>query len=383
MKGHIRPRGKNTWAIKYEIGRDPKTGKRRSKWVTVHGAKRDAQRELRRILHEIDNNQHIEPSCMTLAEYLETWLADYARNRVSAKTFERYTEIARKHLIPALGGHQLVKLTPLHIQSYHGDALAEGRIGSKGGLSAQTVLHHHRLLSQALKRAVRLQLLVRNPCDAVDPPRPARREIKILDHPETARLLKKTEGRRLYVPILLAVATGMRRGEILALRWQDVDLDGATLSVCRTLEETRDGLNFKMPKTARSRRTITLPSFAVDALRRHRARQAEEKLLAGPAYDDHGLICARADGSPTKPDDMSRDFRRMAIRLGFGISFHGLRHTHLSHLLAAGVHPKVASERAGHASVGITLDTYSHVMPGLQEDAARKVDIAIRHALEE
>ncbi len=175
----------------------------------------------------------------------------------------------------------------------------------------------------------------------------------------------------------------MRRGEILALRWQDVDLDGATLSVCRTLEETRDGLNFKMPKTARSRRTITLPSFAVDALRRHRARQAEEKLLAGPAYDDHGLICARADGSPTKPDDMSRDFRRLAVRLGFGISFHGLRHTHLSHLLAAGVHPKVASERAGHASVGITLDTYSHVMPGLQEDAARKVDIAIRHALEE
>ena len=194
MKGHIRPRGKNTWAIKYEIGRDPGTGKRRSKWVTVHGSKRDAQIELRRILHEIDANQHVEPSKLTVGVYLERWLADYAEHHVSAKTFERYAEIARKHLIPALGAYQLAKLSPLHIQGYYSEALAHGRRDGQGGLSAQTVKHHHRLLSQALRRAVRWRLVARNVCEDVDPPRPVRSEIRILDHAESARFLRAAEG---------------------------------------------------------------------------------------------------------------------------------------------------------------------------------------------
>ena len=186
------------------------------------------------------------------------------------------------------------------------------------------------------------------------------------------------------MPILLAVTTGMRRGEILALRWKDVDLDAGTLAVQQTLEQTRKGLSFKAPKTARSRRTISLPSLTVEALRRHKVHQAEDRLSSpGIGRAEIDLVSSLRDGSPSSPRALTQEFKRLAKKLGFAVRFHDLRHTHISHLLAEGVHPKVASERAGHASVAITLDTYSHVLPGLQEDAAARIDAALRTHLEQ
>ncbi len=382
MKGHIRARGKNTWAIKYELDPDPATGKRRSKWVTVHGTKRDAQKELRRILHEIDNNQHVEPSRLTVGDFLEQWLADHAQHNVGRKTFERYAEIVRKHLIPALGNHQILKLSPLQIQAYYSEALTNGRCDGTGGLSKQTVKHHHRLLSQALRQAVRWQLLTRNPCEQVDPPRPDHTEMSMVNHAEAARLLKGAESLRIYMPILMALTTGMRRGEILGLGWRDVDFERARIGVTQTLEQTAEGLALKAPKTPRSRRTITLGPTALEALKRHKAQQAAQRLRMGPAYEDRGLVCAQLDGSPMSPREVSKEFSRLTSRLGLRVRFHDLRHTHISHMLAEGIHPKIVSERAGHASVSITLDVYSHVMPGLQEDAANRVDEALQRALE-
>ncbi len=383
MKGHIRQRGNNSWAVVVDLGNDPATGKRRRKWYSVKGGKRAAQRELNRVLHELDEGTHVEPSKLTVAEYLESWLEDHARHAVSAKTFERYAEIVRKHLVPALGARPIAKLAPIEIQTYYGKALTEGRRRATGGLSAQTVKHHHRVFSQALRQAVRLQLIQRNPCDAVDPPRPVRHEMQTLDYGQSAALLKAAEGGRHYLPILLALTTGMRRGEVLGLRWRDVDLEHDVLSVTQTLEQTKEGIAFKAPKTPRSRRSIELTETTILALRAHRARQAEEKLRAGRAWQDHGLVCARELGEPMIPRDLTKAFQRLCKREGLTLRFHDLRHTHLTHLMAEGTHPKIASERAGHSSVAITLDLYSHVIPGMQRDAADKVDAALRKALEE
>ncbi len=381
MKGHIRQRGPKTWAIKLYLGRDPITGKKKDKWHTFHGSKRDSQAEAARLIHELKTGAYVEPSRLTVADYLEKWLVDHARHNVSAKTFERYTEIVRKHVTPALGNIPLPKLAPLDIQSYYGEALDHGRRDGKGGLSPRTIKHHHRVLSQALRQAVRWRMLVRNPCDAVDPPRPPHQEMSVLDQADAARLVKASEETAIHIPVLLAVTTGMRRGEILALRWRDADLDGAAVSVTQTLEQTASGLSFKAPKTARGRRKISLPSLAVDALRRHKIRQTEERLRMGATYRDHDLVYCGADGTPRNPGDFSKEFARLATKLGMAVRFHDLRHTHISHLLAEGVHPKVASERAGHASVAITLDVYSHVISGLQEDAANRIDAALRSHL--
>lgn len=382
MKGHIRKRGARSWAIKLDVGRDPITGKRRTKWHTVHGTKRDAERECNRLLHELETGGYVEPTRLTVAEFLSRWLDD-VRPNLRPKTFERYDQIVRHHLIPALGHHPLLKLQPLHVSAAWSKGLAQGRRDGTGGLSAQTVKHHHRILSQALKRAVRWRLVARNPAEDVDPPRPQRKEIAILSREETATLLKAINHTRLYIPVLLAVTTGMRRGEVLGLRWRDVDLEDGALSVAQVLEQTSDGLSFQPPKTARSRRLITLPALTVNALRSHKARQAQERLKLGLGRDDDGLVVCRSDGQPVQPRSLTHEFTRQVKRAGGRrVRFHDLRHTHISHLLQNGVHPKVASERAGHASVSITLDVYSHVMPGMQEEAASRIDEFLGTVLE-
>lgn len=385
MKGHIQQRGK-AWLLKYDIGPDPVTGKRRQRYHTVHGTKREAQAELAKRLAQVAENTHADPARITVKEYLERWLDDYAQHNVSAKTLERYREIVDKHLVPALGTHRLGRLAPTHIQGYYTQALDAGRRDGKGGLSKQTVKHHHRVLSQAMAQAVRWQLLPRNPCEAVNPPRPDKTEMQWLSQEETGQLLRAAEGRWVHLPVLLAVTTGLRRGEVLALRWRDVDLEAGILAVTQTLEETAKGLAFKQPKTARSRRRIKLWDITIEALRQHKVSQAKARLKAGPAYEDHGLVCGDALGRPVRPRELTKAFNRLvtgkanAVRQ---VRFHDLRHTHISHLLQAGEHPKVVSDRAGHASVAITLDVYAHVAPAMESSAGKALDAALQDQLEQ
>lgn len=382
MKGYIRKRGKTSWSIAVFLGRGL-DGKPKYKWHTFRGSKRQAEEERARLVSQVTSGGYIEPTRMTVAEYLERWLDDYARTNVSPKTFERYAEIIHKHLVDALGRQPLAKLHPLRIQAYYSAALKTGRRDGKGGLSPLTVLHHHRVLKDALKQAVRWRLIAVSPADAVQPPRPSDREMTVLDEKQTAALLAGAETTSLYVPIMLAVTTGMRRGEILAVRWKDVDLDAGTLAVSQSLEQTKEGgLRFKQPKTKRGRRVVALPSLAVQALRSHKAQQAKLRLQLGAAYQDHDLVCAQPDGKPFAPGAVTAGFKRLIAKLKLPpVRLHDLRHTHASQLLRQGVHPKVVSERLGHATIGITLDTYSHVMPGMQEDAARRIDDALSTAL--
>lgn len=388
MTGCLKKRSESSWSIVLYLGRDPVTGKKRQKWQTFHGNKKQAQAEMTRLLHELNTGAYVEPVKLTLGAYLERWLVDYAKTNVSPKTYERYSEIVKKHLIPALGAMPIFNLKPLHIQGYYSRALASGRYqkGSAStkerGLSAQTVLHHHRVLREALGRAVKWQLLVRNPADAVEPPKPPRKEMRALSEAETAWLLQVAMGTRFYVPVLLAVTTGMRRGELLGLHWKDVDLENGTASVQRSVEQTNAGIRFKSPK-GRKGRPITLLPITVEALREHKKFQQQQKRMLVADYNDQDLICAREDGSLWRPDTFTADFARLAMKAGLkGVRLHDLRHSHATQLLMNGVHPKVVSERLGHSTIGITLDIYSHVLPGLQEDAAKKLDVSLRLAIE-
>jgi integrase len=234
-----------------------------------------------------------------------------------------------------------------------------------------------------MKRARALRLIARNPLEDVKRPTVERHEAEVLEPEESGVLLRAAKGTYLHTPVFIALATGLRRGEILALRWQDIDLDRQTLTVNQSLEQTRDGLRFKAPKTKQSRRTIALSPSAVGVLQAHRVLQLEERIKLGLGRDGISLVFARHDGQPINPRNFSKEFSRLRKRAGVRpVTFHGLRHTHFTTLLREGIHPKIASERAGHASVAITMDIYSHAIPSLQEDAALRIDAALRTILE-
>jgi integrase len=376
MQGHLVKRSESAWTIVIDLDRDA-AGKRRQKWITIKGTRRDAERELARLLHERHRGSFVEPSRLSFAEYIEQWLA-FVQTRVAGKTFERYSEIVRKHLIPALGQIPLTRLQPLAIQGYYAQALESGRRDGKGGLNPRTVLHHHRVLREALRQAVAWRLLAVNPCDAVQPPRPPQRELAVPSDEQVRALLDGAISTRLYAPLLIAVGTGVRRGELLALRWSDLDMTAGTVAIRQSLEETISGLSFKSPKTAKGRRVIALSPTLIAGLRKHRAAQAVERLALGAGYEEHALIFCEPDGRPWKPSKFTTQFIELAARVRVRTHLHMLRHYHATALLKAGTHPKIVSERLGHATVGITLDTYSHALPNLQEAAAAAFEANLR-----
>jgi integrase len=381
MKGHLRERSPGHWAIILDV-RDSETGKRRRKWHSFNGGKRAAENECARLIAEMESGSYVEPARMTLAQFLDRWI-EHMSSQVAPRTHERYAELARKNVAPLLGGATLSKLRAEQISAAYARALSNGRRNGPGGLSPRTVHHMHRILRQALDQAVRWNMLARNPANAVKPPKVERQKMKTLDATETARLLEHFRPTRMFLPVLLGALCGLRRGEVTALRWASVDLDAAQLSIAESTEQTRGGIRQKETKSGRNR-TVALPSLAVEELRRHRARQAEELLRLGVRASGSTHVFAQADGSPIQPNSLTHEFVRILARSDTlpRIRFHDLRHSHATHLLANGVHPKIAQERLGHSSVGITLDLYSHVLPGMQADAAAKVDAALRAAIQ-
>jgi integrase len=239
------------------------------------------------------------------------------------------------------------------------------------------VRYLHVILKAAMGQAVRWQMLARNPVDAVDPPKIERNTMRTYDLAETAELIKATRGSRMEITVMLAVLCGLRRGEIAALRWRDVNLASAQLAIRESAEQTRAGVRYKQPKSGRAR-TVALSDRMVHELRSHRVQQAQELLKLGIALSDDTFVVAQADGQPLQPRTITHQWQLFSRTSTLPrIRFHDLRHAHATHLLASGVHPKIASERLGHSKVGITMDLYSHVMPGMQEDAAARVDRAL------
>jgi integrase len=381
MKGHIRerPAGSGNWYAVVDT-RDPSTGKRKRKWHSLEATgKRQAQTECARIISDIKGGTYLEPDKTTVAQFLGQWLKHIKAN-VSARTHERYSEIANKNIAPLIGAAKLGQLKPLQISQAYATALASGRHDGKGGLSPRTVQHIHRVLKQSLAQAVRWQFLVRNPVDAVDPPKVERHRMATYDMAQTAALLDIVRGTRMFIPIMLAVLCGLRRGEIAALRWRSVNLVNAQLAVIESAEQMNGGVRLKETKSGRAR-TVALSATVVEELKNHRLRQAQDMLRLGVRLTDTGFVAALEDGSPMQPTFITHEWVRIIISSPLPrIRFHDLRHAHATHMLSSGIHPKVASERLGHSKIGITLDLYSHVMPGMQEDAAAKVDAALKAA---
>lgn len=379
MKGHIR-KHRDSWAIIVELPRDPQTGKRRQKWVTLKGTRTDAEKKLAELLHQVNTGSFSRPGKkLTVENFLTQWLNDYAAINVRPLTKQSYEHWIRKQINPAIGTLLLSRLQPSHLQTFYRKALETGRIDGKGGLSRSSVVHIHRILHDALSYAVQCGLLSRNVTDTVKPPRARHKEMRTLDSVGVSRLLEASKDTIYYHIFHLAVFTGMRRSELLGLRWRDVDLDMATVSVVQTLHCLGKGkVIFQEPKSSKGKRQIALSPAAVIALREHRQQQELERLdclLKGApvVYDD--LVFSNSDGSPLLPNSVTHAFIKTVRRLGLReVRFHDLRHTHASLMLKQGIHPKIVSERLGHATIGITLDTYSHVTPGLQEAAALRFE---------
>jgi integrase len=379
MKGHLKERSPGHWAIVLEQ-RDPATGKRKRKWHSFNGTKREAQIECARLISALSGGTYLEPNKTTVAEFLARWL-DHIKSQVSPKTYERYSGLVNKNIVPAIGAVQLSKLKPAQISAAYTQALASGRKDDKdGGLAPRTVGHMHRVLKQALGQGLRWEILNRNPAEAVVPPKVEWKPVQTYDLTQTADLIDFVKNTILYIPTLLAVLCGLRRGEICALRWRNIDWNANQLSVVESLEQTRSGLRFKSPKSGKGR-TVALTETMVGELRSCRARRAEELLKLGTRLSEDDLVVTHADGSIMQPIYISQQWARLIAKTPLArLRFHDLRHAHATHLLASGVHPKIASERLGHSKVSITLDLYSHVIPGMQEDAAATVDAALKAA---
>jgi len=378
VRGSIVQRGRS-WAI--IVDERDASGRRRRRWHSHKGTRKSAEAECARLIAALNAGTHVDPTRETVSAFLDRWL-EHMQGQVSSRSHERYTELARKNLAPLLGALALSKLQPAHISQAYAKALASGRRDGTGGLSARTVTHMHRVLHEALQQAVVWRLLANNPAAFVKPPKVQRAEMKTYDLQQTAELLEALRGNRMFIPTVLAGLCGLRRGEIAALRWRHVEFEAGHISIEHSAEQTHAGVRYKPPKSGRAR-TVAMGATVAAELRAHRLAQVQALLSIGVRLTDDTFVVTQADGLPVQPNTLTHNWVIECARIGLPrIRFHDMRHTHATHLLASGVHPKVASERLGHSKVGLTLDTYSHVLPNMQADAAALVDDALQAALQ-
>jgi len=374
MRGHTRKRG-GSWSFVIELGRD-ESGRRKQRWVSGFRTQKEANHAMTETLAKVQTGGYVSPTRETFGEYLNDWLIA-VKPSIRESTWRSYELNVRVHLIPTLGGIRLQDLTASRLNAFYGSLIENGwsRSGNVGGLNVRTVKYIGMILKQALSAAVKENRIPRNPADAATPPRVRQNaEMKTWTAGELRMFLDHVRDDRLSAAYHLAAMTGLRRGELLGLHWRDVDLNAGRLAVRETLLAVQDKLTWSQPKTGKSRRSVALDTETIEALRAHRRRQLEERLAWGGAYTDNDLVFARENGDPIHPNRFSEWFDRRLASAGVPrIRLHDLRHTHASLALAAGINPKVVSERLGHATISITLDTYSHVIPAMQEDAAEKI----------
>src|SRR5829696_1637231 len=383
--GKTKQSGNGTGTVYPRRNKEGKITGYRGSYFTTDGRRRyvsaktktEARRALRQAMADADRGLIFDSDSLKVGEYLDRWLSDSVSDTVKATTFERYEQITRLHLKPALGRVKLKTVTPAHVRSLYREKL-------EAGSSARTVRYIHTTLHKALKQAVIDGLIPRNATEAVKPPQPSREEMHPLT-PEEAKLLLQVahETRdRLEALYVLAIHTGLRQGELLGLKWNDVDLEDGSLQVRRTLTITKDGPVFTFPKTAGSRRSVKLTSKVIDALKHHLERQLGEIDRVGSLWnpgDSDGLIFASETGEPLDRRVITKSkFKPLLKRAGLPeISFHDLRHTCATLLLTRNVNPKIVSEMLGHATIAITLDTYSHVLPNMRDQAAAAMEEAL------
>ncbi|MGQ0744931.1 MAG: tyrosine-type recombinase/integrase [Acidimicrobiales bacterium] len=373
MRGYTAKKGKQFYAVIYE-GVDPATGKERRRWIPAGPRRSDAERLVTELVKRRNDGQSNSRDKTTLGEYLtDRWLP-LQQAQLRRSTYDSYRRNIELHVLPTLGRVPLHKLAPEDLDGLYARLLTKGRRDGEGGLSVKTVRLVHLVLHKALKDALRKGSVLRNVATVADPPKlgsAKRREIKVWTADQLRTFLDHLRDNRAYAALFVVAHTGMRRGEILGLRWCDVDFDGARLSVRQALVSVAYEMQLSDVKTGAGRRTIDLDERTVSVLRQWRKAQAEERLALGAGYLDRDLVFCRSDGERLHPDLFSQTFDRAASKAGLpDITLHDLRHTHATLLLKAGVPVKVVSERLGHASPGFTMSVYQHVIPGMQAEAA-------------
>jgi integrase len=389
MKGMVIKRGRESWRLKFDI--ESGAGKRTTIYKTVRAkTKREAETLLAAEISKAANGELVATSKSTIKMFLERWL-EHVKPTVSAKTHERYDEIVNKHLVPALGAQRLQKLTTQAIDAALADMLtkgrrarpqAEGAPAPPAGLAPRTVRHHAIVLKQALDQAVTWQLIARNPADGCTLPRVPDEEIEILSEDQVGEVLAKLRDHAIYPIVALALGTGMRRGELLGLQWGDVDLEAGTVRVARSVEQVKDAVALKAPKTRSGRRTVRVAASVMDVLREVRRQQLEQRLALGAGkLPDDAPVFSALDGGLRRPDVLTQQWARAVESEKLpDVTLHALRHTHVSQLIAAGLDVVTISKRIGHADPAITLKVYSHLFKNTDDRAADVVDAAFKRS---
>lgn len=373
-----------SWTLRWELARGD-GGKRNYEYETFRGTQRDAESRWTKRAAELQGGSFVKPTKETVKEYLESWIATYG-DRLKPTTRNSYADIIRLHVVPRIGGEALADLQPAHLRRLYTALLAEGgrADGKPGGLFRRSVRYVHSILHRALRQAVREEKLSRNVADLVEAP--ARkseetRDVKAYTAEEARAISRAVAGHRLEALFLVAWQLGLRRGELLGLRWQDVDLDRGVLRVVQELTEDRRAkhLMFGTPKSPKSRRTLHLTTECRQALLRHQERQALERTATGPEWEDSGLVFCTSRGTPIIPRNLNRDWYGLRKKAGVpAYRFHSLRHTAATLMLAAGVPLPVVSETLGHESYSFTKDVYGHLVPEMQMQATTAMDAYLR-----
>jgi len=374
-RGTIYKRPDGRWAAQITVGYNPETGKAKRK--TVYGnTKQEVARKLAEIIHQLNTDSYLEPTKLTLGQWLDKWLSEYKKGKLKAGTYENYETIINVHIKPVLGNIPLAKLQPHMLQAFYNEKLENGRADGKGGLSTRMVHYFHTIINQALKQAVKEGLLPRNPAEVTSPPAIKNKQMRPLTEEELLKFFDAAKDDRLYAAYVVAATTGLRRGELLGLCWDCVDFEKGIIIVKRQLLILKNGLTLEeTTKTKSGKRTVVLPEDTIRELKAHRKRQVQEKLLLGEVYQDHNLVFCKPDGTPLDPSEFTKHFQRLLKKAGLPeIRLHDLRHTYATLLLKKGVPAKIVQELLGHSSITITLDLYSHVTLEMKKLAAESLN---------
>lgn len=374
MRGHIQQRGKESWRLKFDAGRDEKTGKRKTQFVTFRGTKRQAQVRLAELIASVSQARYVEPSKITVAEWVRSRVDHWeASGDISARTAERYRELVENQIAPHIGAKPLQKLRTIDIEEWHTTLRTGGRADGKGGLAPRTIGHAHRVLGKSLRDATKNELVNKNVVAMEAAPKVDDEEMVIVK--DVPAFIETLRAHRLYVPAMISLFTGMRLGEVLALRWGRVDLEKKVLEVREAIEETKaHGIRLKTPKTKAGRRDITMPDLLVDTLRDFRKEHLELRLRLGTGkLHDDALLFAGIDGALPSQKRYSKAWSDFRPDMGF----HNLRHTHASQLIDAGVDIVTISKRLGHAKPDITLRVYAHLFRNDDGKAAAAINASL------
>lgn len=361
MRGYIKQRAKGSYSISIYLGIDNITKKKKYKWYTIKGTKKDAEKFLAEKINEVSNGIFIDSKDMTLESYLDYWYNQSCVNKLSPTTYESYKRNIDVHIVPLLGNIKLKDLKPLHLQSFYTNRL-------EYGLSKTSVKYLHRILHTALNQATKWQLLSINIANNVDAPKPEKYVAKILKPNEVCKLLNAVKNTNIYLPVLIGISTGMRRGEILGLTWNNIDFENSFIRIVQTLLPTKNGLQLLPPKTNTSNRIISIPPTLKNILKEYKNKTS------------CNFVCYNEFGELINPSYLNHKFKQVLEDNNLPlIRFHDLRHSHASLLLSQGVQAKVISERLGHSNINITMDLYSHIYDATNKEVANNFDVFINN----